>query len=162
MAKAIKLTPQQMIAQWIGADHKFMVNTHNFEVEAGKAAVETFQQSFESKRFNTQGGGRWAQWQGRYSGKGSLMDETGTLKNSIKVKEIKNHKITIFTDPKDFQSGPAQHKGFCYAAVHNNLDSLNIKPSRGPKKERQFIGHSTVLENKLKKMSIHLFDGLPI
>lgn len=156
-----KITPRQMIAQWAGATHKFQVNVHNFEVEAGKLAVETFKESFDKHRMNTQGAKRWAPWQGSYSGKGSLMNETGTLKNSIKVKEIKAHKVHIFTDPSAFGSS-ARHQGFCYAAVHNNLESLAIKPAKGPKRERQFIGHSTVLENKLKKQSIHLFDGLPL
>ena len=160
--KPIKLTPRQMIAQWVGADHKFQVNVHNFEVSAGKAAVETFQKSFELKRFNGASGKRWPSWQGRYAGAGSLLDETGTLKNSIKVKSIKNHTITVFTDPTDFLHGPKRHRGFCYAAVHNNLDSLSIKPSRGPKRERQFMGHSTVLKQKLEKLSVHLFDGLPL
>lgn len=161
MARATKLTPQQFIAQWIGADHKFQINVHNFEVQVGKAAVETFQESFDKKRFNGARRQRWAPWQGSYSGNGTLMKETGTLKNSIKVKSIQNHKVTIFTDPRDFNAGPARHRGFCYAAVHNNLDSLAIKPPRGPKRERQFIGHSTVLADKLKKLSIYIFDGLP-
>lgn len=162
MAQAVKLTPREFIAQWLGADHKFQVNVHNFEVQVGKEAVEIFQKSFELKRFNSKGAKRWAPWQGSYSGKGTLMEETGTLRNSIKVKSIKNHTVTIFTDPQAFNTGPARHQGFCYAAVHNNLDSLAIKPSRGPKKQRQFIGHSTVLENKLSKMSVHIFDGLPL
>lgn len=160
--KPIKLTPAQFVSQWMGADHKFQVNVHNFEVNAGKAAVETFKKSFDLKRFNGASGKSWPAWQGSYSGKGTLMDETGTLKNSIKVKSIRNHQITIFTDPADFQNGPARHKGFCYAAVHNNLNSISHKPPRGPKRERQFIGHSTELQQKLKKSSVHLFDGLPL
>lgn len=155
-----KITPQQMIAQWAGASHKLQVNIHNFEVEAGKVAVEVFQKSFEKKRFNGASGKPWPRWQGHYQGKGSLMDETGTLKNSIKVKSITNHKVTIFTDPSDFTNS-ARHQGFCYAAVHNNLDSLSNKPLKGPKRERQFIGHSSVLSKELKKLSVHIFDGLP-
>lgn len=156
----IKISHNQWAAQFMGASHKLQVNLHNFEVEAGKAAVETFQESFELKRLNSKGSPRWARWQGKYSGK-ELLNETGTLKNSIKVKSITNNTITIFTDPKDFSSGPARHRGFCYAAVHNNLNSISHKPSRGPKRERQFIGHSTVLEDKLRKLSYHIFDGFP-
>lgn len=163
MAKGVaKLELRQLVAQWAGADHKFQVNVHNFEVDAGKKAVEVFQGSFKLKRFNDEGQKRWPHWQGKYQGKGTLMDETGTLKNSIKVKSIKGHKITIFTDPKDFSTSVSRNRGFCYAAVHNNLDSIANKPPRGPKKERQFIGHTTVLQGKLDKLSVHLFDGLPI
>ena len=149
------------MAQWMGADHRFQVNVHNFEVKAGQAAVDVFQASFDKKRFNGAGRKRWPKWQGKYSGKGTLMNETGTLKNSIKVKSIKNHKITVFTDPRDFISGPARHRGFCYAAVHNNFDTLPIKPPHGPKAQRQFIGHSAVLKDELKNLSVHIFDGFP-
>lgn len=155
-----KITPQQMVAQWVGADHKFIVNVHNFEVKAGQAAVEVFQKSFIIKRLNSAGSKPWAPWQGNYRGV-NLMMELATLRESIKVASHKNHKITIFTDPKDFNSYIQRHRGFCYAAVHNNLDSLVNKPKRGPKKERQFIGHSTVLKSELEKLSVHIFDGLP-
>jgi hypothetical protein len=157
-----KITPAQMAAQWVGAVHKFQVNVHNFEVKAGKAAVDVFQGSFVKERMNTANSKPWARWQGGYSRDGYLMAELGTLRDSIKVKSVKNHQVTIHTDPDDFNSLIQRHRGFCYAAVHNNLNSLTNKPLRGPKKERQFIGHSTVLESELKKLSIHIFDGLPI
>lgn len=158
MAK--KLTPAQFLAQWQNADHIFQVNVHNFEVLAGRAAVEVFQGSFSKKKFNSRGGSSWASWQGSYSGKGTLLDETGVLKNSIKVKSIDSHTITIFTDPADFNAN-IRHKGFCFAAVHNNLNELTHKPSKGPKAQRQFIGHSTVLEKELEKLNVHIFKGLP-
>lgn len=159
MAK-VRITPQQMLAHWTGADHKFTVNVHNFEVNAGKAAVEVFQGSFDKKRFNSAGASAWARWQGKYSSAGSLLEEYGTLRKSIKVKSIKSHVVSIHTDPREYV-GNIRHSGFCYAAVHNNLNSLTNRPQRGPKKERQFIGHSTVLVAELKKLSVHIFDGFP-
>ena len=39
--KPIKLTPAQFVSQWIGAEHKFQVNVHNFEVNAFMYDVET-------------------------------------------------------------------------------------------------------------------------
>lgn len=155
----IEITPAQLVAQWAGAVHKIDVNVHNFEVKAGQAAVEVFQGSFEKRRMNTLNSRPWADWQGKYVGV-SLMKETGSLQKSIKVKSINNHRITIHTDPAEFNF-TKRHQGFCYAAVHNNLESLVNRPAKGPKKERQFIGHSTVLANELKKLSVHIFDGLP-
>lgn len=140
-------------------DHILMVNVHNFEVRAGKAAVDVFKESFDKKRMNTAGAKSWPHWIGKYKGK-SLMEETGSLKKSIKVKSNSNHKIVIFTDPRAF-TGAARHKGFCYAGVHNNLNSLTNRPLRGPKAERQFMGDSTVLEKKLQELSVHIFEGFP-
>lgn len=157
----IKITPAQMVAQWIGADHKFTVNVHNFEVKAGRAAVEVFQGSFVKQRLNTLNSRPWAKWQGKYIGGTAILRQYGTLYDSIKVKSVKNHQVIIHTDPAEFNSPVQRHRGFCYAAVHNNLNSLTNKPLRGPKKERQFIGHSTVLASELKKLSIHIFEGLP-
>ena len=158
--KGINITPTRLAAQWAHAAHKFQINVHNFEVKAGQAAVEVFQVSFDMQRLNSRNSAHWAGWQGSYVGHGSLMNETGTLRNSIKVKSIKKNKITIHTDPAAFSSS-ARHKGFCYAKVHNNLSKLAVKPGRGPKKERQFIGYSTVLDEKIKELINHVFDGLP-
>lgn len=157
----INITPKQLVAQWTHASHRFQVGVHNFEVKAGQAAVAVFQDSFAKKRMNTAGSSPWAPWQGNYRGGAGLLQEYGTLRDSIKVAAHVKHKITIFTDPKDFNNHVQRHKGFCYAAVHNNLNSLINKPRRGPKKQRQFIGHSTVLKQELDKLSVHIFEGLP-
>lgn len=157
----IKISPQQMAAQWVGAAHKFQIGVHNFEVKAGQAAVQVFQDSFLKKRMNTAGSRPWAPWQGNYRGGAGLLQEFGTLRDSIKVAAHVKHRITIFTDPKEFNNSVQRHKGFCYAGVHNNLNSLVNKPKKGPKKERQFIGHSTVLKAELEKLSVLIFEGLP-
>ena len=155
-----KLTPEQWAAQWVNAPHRFQINVHNFEVKAGKAAVDVFQGSFDRKRLNTANSKSWPKWQGQYSGGGTLLDEFGYLRKSIKVKSVMDHKVVIHTDPSEF-SGHTRNSGFCFAEVHNNLDSIGNKPKRGPKRERQFICVSTVLEAELKKLSVHIFDGFP-
>ena len=161
MQSSVNLTPERLMAQWTGATHKLQVNLHNFEVKAGKAAVAIFKQSFAMKRFNSHNARPWASWQGNYKGKGELMQEHGILKNSIKVKSIQNHAVTVFTDPNSFNNPLQRHPGFCYAAVHNNLRYLDTPPPRGPKRERQFIGHSTLLLDELHQLSLHIFDGFP-
>lgn len=156
----IKISPEQFVEQWANAPHRFEVNVHNFEVKAGRAAVDVFQKSFDLKKLNTARSTRWARWQGSYSSSGSLLEDTGTLRNSIKVKSVDKHKVTIFTDPAEFRNS-RRHKGFCFAKVHNDLDSLAKKPARGPKVRRQFIGDSTVLEKELDKLNVEIFNGFP-
>lgn len=157
---AIKLTPAQFLAQWQGAAHKINVGVHNFKVQAGQAAVEIFQESFDEKSFN---GNRWAPACYAYPKGGvnfDLMEETGTLRSSIRVRKVDGDGVTIFTDPSKFR-GAARHKGFCYAGVHNSLDSLPIKPTRGPKRQRQFIGHTNDLFDELNKLTKTIFARLP-
>lgn len=159
MARPIKVPLRQFVTQWSTAGHVFRKNLHNVEVMIGRAAVDVFKGSFEKHRFNTQGSTRWKPYDGHY------LHETGTLKNSIKLKGVKRQatgdQVIVYTDPNDF-SRAARHKGFCYAGVHNDFDKLAVLPKRGPKYRRQFIGDdSTVLEKEVMKISVHLFDGLP-
>lgn len=158
----IRITPRQLMAQWKGAAHKLQVNTQNFKVNVADEMVEIFQGSFDRHGFNTKPFKGWAQWQGNYQGRGSLMDETGTLKNSIKVKKpVVGKSVTVFTDPKAF-SNTKRHKGFVYAGVHNDLHKVP-RPERGPKKRRQFIGHSAYIKEKIKELEVKvLFKGLPL
>lgn len=158
----IVITPKHMIAQWSHAVHKFQLNVWNVEVELGKAAAEIFQKSFDLKRLNTKGSTRWPSRTRNY--KHPLMDETGTLKNSIVWKQIRgggNGTVRIYTDPGKFGTA-ARHPGFCYAAVHNAPSGTYTYGKTGaPSKQRQFIGHSSELESKMKDLSIKIFAGLP-
>lgn len=157
MAKSrggIPITPARMVAQWKDASHKFDLNVWNFQVEAGKAAVSTFQKSFDMRRFNTNGSSPWKPRKDRKSH--PLLEETGTLKRSIKRKSLpgKNKGVRIFTDPKAFGNAK-RHKGFCYAGIHNDgLKSINIA-------QRRFMGHSTRLDDELNKLSVSIFKGFP-
>lgn len=158
----IVITPKHMIAQWSHAVHKFQLNVWNVEVELGKAAAEIFQKSFDLKRLNTKGSTRWPSRTRKY--KHPLMDETGTLRNSIVWKQIRgggNEMVRIYTDPGKFGTA-ARHPGFCYAAVHNAPSGTYTYGKTGvPSKQRQFIGHSSELESKMKDLSIKIFAGLP-
>lgn len=157
------------MAQWASAPHKFLVGVHNFEVDAGRAAVEVFKGSFIKQKFNSAGGYRpWPELQGKYGrrvrkwhGNSRKLIETATLVNSIKVKKnTPEHTVTVHTDPDAFASGPLRHAGFCYAAVHNNYNSLINKPKYGPKAERQFMGNSTVLISALHRMASRIFINM--
>lgn len=167
-AQAISITPAQLMAQWADVPHKFMVAVHNFEVDAGQAAVGIFKKSFILQKFNSAGGYRpWAPLQGKYGRricrggfKPRILMENSILVNSIKVKNgTPQHQITVHTDPDAFASSP-RHPGFCYAAVHNNLNSLINKPKYGPKKERQFMGNSTLIIQLLHRRMRRIFINM--
>ena len=157
------LTPKQFMAQWRHLPHKFQVNLWNFEVKAGRAAVEVFKESFDLGRLNTSGSRMWRKRKDRK--KHPILVETTSLKNSIKWKHSSNKRnpngVTIYTDPNGFKN-TKRHRGFCYAAVHNAPSgTYTYGKSGAPSIRRQFIGHSSVLRDKLDELSILIFNGFP-
>lgn len=160
-----QVTPKQMVVQWRNLPHKFQVNLWNFEVKAGKAATEIFQESFNLKRFNSRGAAPWAARSKHSKAKHPLMTETYSLKKSIKWKHLGDKSspsgVTIFTDPNGF-THTKSHKGFCFAAVHNAPASLGTRRGRVKNMpRRQFMGDSSVLREELKKLSVMIFTGFP-
>lgn len=162
-----------MMDQWIDAAHRFEVNEHNFEIKTMKDLQQLFLSNFESKSFNRVPWPRWtsryAQWVYENSHSGhTMLDETGTLKRSIKtdVPPIgKNNmrgmrRSKMYTDPSAFGTAK-RHPGFCYAEVHNNLNSLISKPYPGPKFRRQFMGHSNATLSILRSNERMIFQGFP-
>ena len=138
----IQLTPQQFNLMWINAPHRLNLALWNFEVEVGKSVVSIFKDSFNKKSWK---GKAWAPRSKNTHGTHPLMVETGTLKNSIKWKLIgsgigQSKGVRIFRDPTAFGSA-ARHKGFCYAAVHNQglpILAFGKHPMNMP--QRQFMG----------------------
>lgn len=157
------ISPKELARQWRALPNKFEVNLWNFEIKAGKAAVEVFRESFNLHRFNSSGS---IPWKERTRPKSHpILYETGSLKQSIKWKHDgakgSSKGVKIYTDPKGF-SKAARNKGFCYAAVHNaKSGTYQYGRSGVPSVQRQFMGHSTVLEQKLKELSSVIFHGFP-
>ena len=157
------ITPKQVVAQWRHLPHKLYVNIWNFEVKAGKAAQSIFQESFDMKRFNTSGSAAWPSRSKYSKAIHPLMVETGSLKRSIKWKHTGSKGepsgVTIYTDPDGFKHTNA-HRGFCYAAVHNGPSHFRWGRVKNMPR-RQFMGHSSVLAEELKKLSAMIFQGFP-
>ena len=155
-----KITPKQMQQQWSMLKHKLAVNLWNFEIEAGKAAETVFIGSFAMGRLNTRGSTAWPPRKHPVSH--PILNETGTLQRSITSKVFKRKKqVRIYTDPSKFGTA-ARHAGFCYAAIHNAPDSKGFRTGRSANiARRQFIGHSTILDDKLKKLEVMIFAGFP-
>ena len=159
------ITPQQLIRQWQILPSRFEVNIWNFEVKAGKAAVSIFRESFNLQRFNSSSELGWII---RKNNKPHpILDETGSLRESIKWRhsgskgELSSRGVRVYTDPNGFRH-TKRHKGFCFAAVHNAKSGTYTYGNTGVRNvQRQYIGHSTVLESKLKELSAIIFDGFP-
>ncbi len=157
------LTPKQFVAQWRNLPHKFQVNLWNFEVKAGKAAKEAFQDSFDMKRLNSSGSSLWPARSKYTKGGHPLLVDTGSLKNSIKWKHAGDRSnpsgVVVYTDPNGF-NGTSSHQGFCYAAVHNGPQRFRTGVMRNMPR-RQFMGYSTVVKDELLKLSSMIFQGFP-
>ena len=158
-----KITLQQMRTHWVGATHRFSLNLWNFEVKAGLAAKKVFQESFDKQKLNASNAQLWAKRKRRGDGH-PILQETGTLRRSIRYKQIKNKKqrvVRIFTDPMAFM-GSKRHRGFCFAAVHNAPDGAGFRTKHmSNMPQRQFIGHSDVLQKELEQLNDMIFNGFP-
>lgn len=144
--------------------HRFDVNLENFEILAGRMAVQAFRKSFWGERLNTRDGKKWTK---RKDGKKHpLLREHGTLYRSIKYQQTreKNHRgVQVYTDPAAFARSP-RHPGFVYARIHNEGGRVAAKPGTPAHgiAQRQFIGDSTVVMDELKKLTrTVLFKGFP-
>lgn len=166
MAKRLSgkvISPQQMIAQWRHLPHKFQVNVWKFEIQAGREAVSIFKESFDLRRLNSNGS---IPWRPRRDKKPHpILNETSSLKNSIKWKHLSDKSkpsgVRIFTDPNGFKH-TKRHRGFCYAAVHNAKSGTYTYGNTGVLSiQRQYIGHSSVLKDKLMQLSAVIFTGFP-
>lgn len=168
--RGIPLTPQQFCAQWELLPHTFDLNVWDFQVSVGQSAVDIFQKSFDMKRFNSRGSMVWKHNPKRNKGGftvGGLV-ESRSLRNSI-VYEAESYnrsrgKVKVFTDPKAF-SGTYNHKGFCFAAVHNSDDS-SVRTGRvANMPQRQFMPtekrDSSVMNDKLRELERIFFRTFP-
>lgn len=168
--KGIPLTPQQLREQWEPLPHLFDLNLWNFQVSVGQSAVDIFQKSFDMKRFNSRGSMVWRHRPKRNKGGftvGGLV-ESRSLRNSI-VYEAESYnrsrgKVKVFTDPKAF-NGTYNHKGFCFAAVHNS-DDPSVRTGRvANMPQRQFMPtekrDSSVMNDKLRELERIIFRTFP-
>lgn len=170
MNRGIPLTPQQFVAQWKPLPHAFDLNVWDFQVSVGQSAVDIFQKSFDMKRFNSKGSMVWKHRPKRNKGGftvGGLV-ESRSLRNSI-VYETESYnrakgKVRVFTDPQSFK-GTYNHKGFCFAAVHNS-DDPSVRTGRvANMPQRQFMPtekrDSSVMNDKLRELERILFRTFP-
>lgn len=176
----IKITPKQLVQQWLGLTSKYGVNVTNFKTMVGPLAVRTFQESFVLRKFNDVSA---TPWPSRKNGlKHPLLYETGSMFKSIKVKKTSSKKkVVIYTDESEyifahrsstnpFKYGVKNNKtnynrdiGFVYAAIHNmGGKAAGAEGKASLIKQRQFIGESSILDNRIREMgNLIIFDGFP-
>lgn len=159
------LTPKQFQQQWMHALHRYQLNVWNFQAEAGRAGVEVFKGSFPMRRLNTSSSKPWKKRSKTWRKKHPILEETGTLKNSIEWKYLGGiggkKGVRIYTNPTKFYTAK-RHRGFCYAAVHNDPDGSHTYGRSGvPSVQRQFIGNSSFLDRKFRALAPMIFKGFP-
>lgn len=158
------ITPKQLARKWANLPNKFEVNIFNFETLVGNAAKKVFQDSFYLRRFNSSG---TFAWRARRDNKPHpILEETGNLRNSIVWQRSSTglkRGVDIYTSPFAFKHSKRQYgRNFCYAAVHNDPSGTHTYGKSGALSiQRQFMGYSTVLRDKISSYSIHIFDGFP-
>lgn len=157
------ISPKQLAAQWRTLPNRFEVNVLNFEVLAGRAAVAVFRESFYLQRFNTSGA---ASWPARKDyRRHPLLRETNSLARSIVSTRFSMNRtrgVMIYTSHFSFANSRRNKTGMCYAAIHNEGGKIAAPGSNASYiQQRQFMGHSSVLDSKLEEISIRIFDGFP-
>jgi len=170
----LQISIPQFIAQWRTKPHMFQANLWSFEVKAGKTAQAVFRESFDLERFNKPNSTPWKPRAADLRAKKArktihirpILTQTETLKKSITWKHLggKNKPlgVNIYTDPDKFWTS-ASHKGFCYAAVHNDPSGTHsYGNTSSPSIQRQFMGHSSTLRIKLEENATPIiFKGFP-
>ena len=166
-----RITPEAMLVQWQLLRHMFDVGLWNFEVRAGQIAESGFKASFAEKRFHDRNSSSWPPRKKTPVPFHPILNETGTLKNSITFKapgmfqvgdRHRKQTVKVFTDPKKFNTA-ARHPGFCYAAVHNSPSSKGFRWGRAAGiAQRQFMGNSSIIEQQIRDMAKPtIFRGFP-
>lgn len=135
---------------------------------AGMAAF-VFKRSFEIHGFYSKNrGGPWqvSKASNKRGNGNTTLYESGALMDSITISgniQGHNHKSArIFTDPKEFAEKPYSHRGTCYAAIHNFGPPYTYGRHGGLAVQRQFMGHSTYIDEYIKTHQHLIFQGFPV
>lgn len=174
---ATNLTPEQFIDSWKPVTmSKIDSNAHRFVVAAAKYMQMRFKASFNQGFFGTPWAPRRSKW--GISHKHRVLNETGALKNSIKVDEGQNRAgLRSFTGGAYMASAnvhttaSSSRKKFSddsgYAAIHNSDPAetsytVNGNSTKKPVR-RQFMGYSKAADDYIafNFLSEILLDQIP-
>ena len=131
MSESADITFQDTLNQWKLAPSKFAANYYKTKIEIGETYVREFKKSFDLKKIP--GTGRYP-----------ILNETGTLKESITYSLLEGSGLQIYTDETKFPVGRRKSGSKSYAAFHNAPDD-----TYPPNIQRQFIGDSPLIELKV-------------
>ena len=99
-------------------------------------------------------------------GDAATLNETGSLKESIVWRRASGtgnkRSVIVYTNPLAFKGEKRNKRGICYAAIHNEGGKIaNPGSPASYIRQRQFIGYSTTVADKISSYSIRIFDGFP-
>lgn len=148
----IDITFQDMLNQWKIAPSKFAANYYKTKIEIGETYVREFKRSFDLKQIP--GTGRY--WRNRKRDyPHPILNETGTLRESISYQLFEGNGLQIYTDESKFPVGRRKTGSKSYAAFHNAPDG-----TYPPNIQRQFIGDSPLIELKIQTMLYNLLKSI--
>ena len=107
MSESADITFQDTLNQWKLAPSKFAANYYKTKIEIGETYVREFKKSFDLKKIP--GTGRY--WRNRKRDyPHPILNETGTLKESITYSLLEGSGLQIYTDETKFPVGSDQRK----------------------------------------------------
>ena len=102
MSESADITFQDTLNQWKLAPSKFAANYYTTKIEIGETYVREFKKSFDLKKIP--GTGRY--WRNRKRDyPHPILNETGTLKESITYSLLEGSGLQIYTDETKFPVG---------------------------------------------------------
>lgn len=149
---SIDISFQDMLNQWKTASSKFSANYYKTKLEIGETYVREYKRSFELRHIP----GTNQYWRNRKRAYNHpILQETGTLKNSISYQLFEGGGLQIYTDESKFPVGRRRNGSKSYAAFHNNPDG-----TYPPNIQRKFIGDSPLIELKVQTMLLNLLKSI--
>lgn len=149
---SIDITFEDMLNQWKTVPNKFAANYYKTKIEIGELYVREYKRSFDLKQIP--GTGKyWRNRKREYVH--PILNETGTLKNSISYQLFEGDGLQIYTDESKFPVGRRKNGSKSYAIFHNSPDGSYL-----PNIQRQFIGDSPLIELKAQNMLYNIFQNL--
>lgn len=146
------ITFEDMLNQWKLAPSKFAVNYYKTKIEIGETYVREYKRSFDLRQIP----GTSKYWRNRkHEYSHPILQETGTLRNSISYQLFEGDGLQVYTDESMFPVGRRKSGSKSYAAFHNSPDG-----TYPPNIQRQFIGDSPLIELKVQNMLYKLLQSI--
>lgn len=147
-----KITLREMMDHFKVLPNRFDLLAMNAKIDIGNIYVTHYKKSFEIKRF-IGSGDPWPERKRSY--KHPMMQETGSLKNSISFELVPDYGVRIFTREDELNKNVKRGRKSSYAKFHNDPTG-----TWGRNVQRKFIGDSTLIEKQVLLRLNKLFKQL--
>lgn len=156
----MKITHAQFMSHIKAVPHRLNLGAWNLEVELAKEAEKEFKDAIDSGGFD---GTPWPPRTSKRKRSGTVLKETGTMRNAIKTKSAPNAPTRIFVDANALTGAKRNKRGFYYPAVHQYGRSGGFRyygKSKVPVIRREFMGYTAKQELLLNQGSKKMFDDI--